>query len=538
MSAVKLSSPFATDSYESREKSFPEDDELRWSRYCGFFDLTLEEFRAIQNELLGQQLVQASRSAIYHRFFGDERLRDVSEFLAEMPLTTYEDYADYLNNKDDVAAGGRVSSWVFTSTTAGAGKWVPYTNEALEHLLDSSIAAVLQASATHKGEINIKGGETILNCIAPSPFLTGLIFDLLGRSLGLRVLPPSREEDIDEFSTRIKKGLQMAVPMGLDIVGSLPSVLVKIGEMTSDGSGRPIPAGASPRQLCRLARAYFSSKLTKRRLLPRDIWHPRALLSWGLDTDSYRPLIREYWGVDPLEFYGCTEAGILAMQSFNRKGMTLIPHSGFLEFIPEEEWTFGHARAAHPPATVFVDGLEVGKRYEVVLTSFYGMPFLRYRVGHLIKVVSIGDRETGASLPQIALAGRADQTIDIGGFTRLDERTLLDALSRSPFDCRDWIAAKEIHDGAPFLSLYVELNGAPPEKQVLESLHRCLKTVDPGYRDLERLLGINPLRIKVLPPGTFQRYREKKKRQGADPIASRLARINPPSQAIDELVYC
>jgi len=519
-------------------KRFEDNGDLSWNRYCGFFDLTPEEFQAIQNELLSQQLLRVNQSAVSARIFGGAHPHNVHEFVSQIPLTSYADYADFLNNKDDRAAVGKVANWMFTSVSGGSSKWIPYTEEAIQRVLDSSIAAILQAAATHKGEVNIRGGETFLNSIAPSPFLTGLLFDLTCETLGLRSLPPSGNGNETEFAQRIEKGLQMATSAGLDIVASLPSVLVRIGEMTSNSRKRrgSVAWPVAPRQLGRLARVLLFSRWGRRPILPRDLWNPKVVLSWGLDTDSYRPRIREYWGKDPLEFYGCTEAGILGIQAFDRQGLTLVPYSAFFEFIPEEQTGSGQTGKDFRPATVLLGGLEVGKRYEVVLSSFYGMPFFRYRVGHLVKVLSIGNSGEGASLPRIALVGRADQTIDIGGFTRLDERTLLEALSMCSFAHGDWVAAKELLDGAPCLHFYIETDASCTQEQLVKSLNSCLRNVDPGYNDLERMLGVDPLRVTLLKPGTFESYREQQKRQGANSVSAGLVRVNPPRNTIEELL--
>ena len=48
-----------------------------------------------------------------------------------------------------------------------------------------------------------------------------------------------------------------------------------------------------------------------------------------------------------------------------------------------------------------VEKIEEGKLYEIVITQFYGMPLLRYRLGDIIRMVDLKDDETGVSLPQI-----------------------------------------------------------------------------------------------------------------------------------------
>ena len=136
-------------------------------------------------------------------------------------------------------------------------------------------------------------------------------------------------------------------------------------------------------------------------MLPRDIWKVKGLVCGGTDTAIYRDLIYHYWGVQPLDVYVSTETGFIAMQGWNKKGMTFVPYSNFYEFIPEEEWLKSREDKEYQPSTVLLDEVESGKIYEIVITNFYGGPFLRYRLGDLIRIISLKDEEMGVNLPQM-----------------------------------------------------------------------------------------------------------------------------------------
>ena len=99
------------------------------------------------------------------------------------------------------------------------------------------------------------------------------------------------------------------------------------------------------------------------------------------------------------------------MQGWNQKAMTFIADSVFFEFLPLDQ---------ENPAPVLLDGLEEGKLYELIVTQFYGMPLLRYRINDIIKVISLTDEETGVRLPQIAVQRKVGQTIDLAGLASLD----------------------------------------------------------------------------------------------------------------------
>ena len=76
------------------------------------------------------------------------------------------------------------------------------------------------------------------------------------------------------------------------------------------------------------------------------------------------------------------------------------------------------------PHTVLFNELEEGQLYELIVTHFYGMPLMRYRMTDLLKVVSLKDAETGVNLPQIAIQRKVGQTISLAGLATLDEKTI------------------------------------------------------------------------------------------------------------------
>lgn len=70
-----------------------------WQEYCGFLDLSIDEYMQIQNRLMEEQIMLWSQSALGQRFLQGKELHTIEEFRQLVPLTTYEDYADVLLQK-------------------------------------------------------------------------------------------------------------------------------------------------------------------------------------------------------------------------------------------------------------------------------------------------------------------------------------------------------------------------------------------------------------------------------------------------------
>ena len=76
-----------------------------WQEYCGFLDLDLDGYMNIQNRLMAEQvsLWKASklgRKIMEKNGIKEEDLETVDDFRKLFPVTTYDDYADILLQKN------------------------------------------------------------------------------------------------------------------------------------------------------------------------------------------------------------------------------------------------------------------------------------------------------------------------------------------------------------------------------------------------------------------------------------------------------
>ena len=508
-----------------------------WIKYCGFLDIDIEQFMSIQESLLLQQLSQITNSSLGRRLLGKRTPVSVEEYRHIVASTTYKDYLPELNPGDETTLPEKPHLWANTSGSGGVCKRVPYTYEAYNRTLDNLMSVLILACSKQRGQSSIMEGDRVLYNVAPAPYLSGILASGASQLFNLKpVMSPDIHDGMD-FREKVTKGFEMSLRTGMDILMSMTSVLVKTGsEFNQMSKGGKISRHLThPGEFMRLFRAFLKSKIENRGILPKDIWPLKALIGWGIDTSIYRDLVYKYWGAYPYEFHACTEAGIMALQSWSRQGMTFLPHSNFYEFIPESEWEKTREDTFYEPRTVLLPDVQVGERYEIVITSFYRMPFVRYRLGHLIRIVALEDAVTGIRLPQMLFEARADDLIDIAGFTRISEKTVTAAIAGSKIDCEDWTISKEIKEGKPALHLYIEFNNGFQPEQLALAVHDELMKTDPGYRDLTTMMDINPLEVTVLPSGAFRDFYRQRQENGADLAQSRPPRMNAPDDIISEL---
>jgi hypothetical protein len=114
-----------------------------WQRYCGFLDLSVEAFLEIQRELLMDEIERVADSTVGKQIMGGRKPRTVEEFQRLVPLTTYEDYAPYLNERQESALAEKPYAWCHSSGKGGAYKWIPLTEECLHKANRNLIASCI-----------------------------------------------------------------------------------------------------------------------------------------------------------------------------------------------------------------------------------------------------------------------------------------------------------------------------------------------------------------------------------------------------------
>jgi hypothetical protein len=497
-----------------------------WQRCCGFIDLSIDEFMRIQRQLLLEQLELLKKCELGKNIMGGLTPRNINEFRELVPLTNYDDYAPFLLKRNMKGLPKRPILWQYTSGKSGeyTYRWVPVTARQLDEIEPLIFALLLFATCKRRGEIGFHINDKVLYGMAPPPYATGTMTRVFPDTL-LKFLPPIDEAENLSFEDRIQKGFNQALTDGIDLCLTLSSVAVAIGNRFSAQSGNTDirPLLKKPKALARLAKGMMTSRIANRPMMPKDIWSPKGLITYGIDSSVYREKIKDMWGCYPLDFHGCTEAVLIAMQTWDHQGMTFVPQLNFFEFIPEDEALRARQDPTYKPSTLLLNEVIPGN-YELVITSFHGGPFIRYKLGHLVKITSLRNEHLNIDIPQMEFLTRIDDQIDIAGFTRLSEKTIWQAIENSGVSYVDWTARKEVQD-KPILNLYLELkdNHKATSQEISNIIHQEMKKLDKPYAELESFTHLKPIKVTLLPQDSFRAFKLKQRIAGAE-----LEQLNPP----------
>lgn len=522
-------------------------DEELWQMCCGYIRLPLAQFMDIQKRLLLEQLKLLNNCTLGRKIMHGARPETVEEFREQVPLTTYADYCPELSDKREAPLPADPAFWVHTSGRSGDSpcKWIPMTRAFAEELSMIMYGIGMLSSCRDWGDTShLNSRPKIVYTVAPRPYMSGTMADMLGMQSPIHYLPPLEEAEELSFEDRIKLGFKQALSEGLDYFFGLSMVLVVVGNKFSQSTDKVDirPLLKQPKALVRLAKGLARSKLARRPMLPKDIWSVKGIMSSGLDSGVYREKIKALWGKYPLDLYTGTEGGIIATQTWDYDSMTFVPSLNFLEFIPEKEHLKWRLDPDYQPKTVLLDEVEAGENYEIVLSNFHGGPLVRYRPGDMIRITSLRNESLNIDLPQMAFEHRADDLLDFV-FVRLTEKTIWQAIENTGIAYEDWTAFKK--EGQPVLSLYIEpKNGRQgSEAEIAAAIREQILRSDSQNKDTEALYRDDfaamidfKVEVNVLSPGAFAYFTEQRRAEGADLAHLKPPHINPSQRVLDLLM--
>ncbi|MEL7661036.1 GH3 family domain-containing protein [Acetobacterium wieringae] len=521
--------------------------EMLWQEYCGFLDLDIDSYMTIQNRLMLEQISLWSHSELGKQMLNGKRPKTTDEFRKMMPLTTYGDYADVLLQKKGEMLPDQPVLWIQTTWEGGKQpiKVAPYTKSMLDTYRNNTIACLMLSTSNEKGKFDVRATDKILYGLAPLPYATGLLPLVLNEEIGIEFLPSVKEAEKMTFSERNKKGFKLGLRKNIDYFFGLGSVtyfvslslssMGKTSNQTSSNDSKSSTMKYSLPMLGKFILAKYRCKTENRDLKPKDLFKLKGFMVAGTDNDCYKDDLEDLWGIRPMEIFAGTEPTCIGTETWTRDGMYFFPDACFYEFIPEDEMNRSFEEQDYQPKTYLMDEVISGEKYELVISVFKGGAFMRYRVGDVYRCIGLKNDEDKTRIPRFKYIDRIPTIIDIAGFTRISEHSIQTAIDLSGLHIEEWIAVKEYNEhNRPLIHMYIEIKTTSLVshglgKEILkEHLTVYFKYVDHDYKDLKRILGMDPLEITILKSGTFEEY---KKQTG-----KRLRHINPSKHEIKELL--
>lgn len=513
-----------------------------WQEYCGFLDLGIDDYMDIQNSLMKEQLQIWSDCSLGKEILKGKKINSIEEFRDNFPITEYADYADILLQKRSDMLPGEPTIWIQTTWEGGKHpvKLAPYTQGMLNTYKNNILACMLLGTSHGKGKFDVKANDTFLYGLAPLPYATGLFPRALADEIDIKFLPPVSEAEQMTFGERNKKGFKMGLSKGIDYFFGLGSVayFVSMSLSKMSGGGKSgAKTACSPKFAFRYIKAKRACEKEGRELKPKDLFKLKGIMVAGTDNNCYKDELEDLWGIRPMELFAGTEPSCIGTETWTRDGMYFFPDTCFYEFIPETEMMKSREFKNYHPKTCLMNEVIPGEKYELVISVLKGGAFMRYRVGDVYRCVGLENSEDQTKIPRFHYIDRSPEIIDIAGFTRISQKAIENVIKISGLDVADWVAMKEYtENNKPKMHMYVEMKpeclatSAVSSEILKEHLTVYFKYIDQDYKDLKRILGMDPLEVTVLKCGTFESYREKS--------GKRLRKMNPSVYDLREVLAC
>lgn len=516
-----------------------------WDEYCGFLNMNIDEYMGMQKRLVMEQVDLWCKSELGKKILKGRCPKTLDEFRSMVPLTSYEDYADVLLRKDNSSLPEEAVLWIHTTWEGGMHpmKVAPYTRSMLDTYKRNVMACFILATGKGRGDFDISVTDHMLYALAPLPYATGLLPLLIEEEIDIEYLPPVKEAVNMSFKERNIKGFKLGLKKGIEYFFGLGSVtyyvsksISSLHESGSGGNRKDYMSRISPKMLLRYMSAKRKCKEEGRELLPKDLFTLKGFMCAGTDNWCYKDDLEYMWGIRPMEIFAGTEPTCVGTETWRRNGMYFFPDACFYEFIPEEEMMKNMDDPGYIPKTYLMNEVLPGEKYEIVVTVLKGGAFVRYRVGDVYRCLGTECKEDGTKIPRFAYIDRVPSVIDIGGFTRITENSIQHSIELSGLKIADWFARKEYtkEQNRPQLHLYVELDRSAlahsaVSKEILrEHLSVYFKYLDQDYKDLKKILGVDPLNITIVKCGTFQEYEWK--------YGHKIRRMNPSVRDVSDFI--
>lgn len=470
-----------------------------------------------QQKVLDRLIARAGYTQ-YGKQFNLHKVKNTHDYKDALPVVSYDDLKPYIrrmmDGEADVLVPGTVNNYSKSSgTTNEVSKFIPVPaqNRVRNHIKGSwdNLALFYQkkpdAQLFRRKSLLIAG--SISNYSNNPKTRIGDISALLayhmppiGRPFFVPDIPTAILSDWNE---KLYKMTRATAYEDLAMIGGVPTWLVVLCQKMLEYTGK-------------------SNML--------EVWpHLEAYFHGGVGFEPYREQFRKLIPSDDFiyqEIYNASEGFFAVQDRLREPGMMLfINNAIYFEFIPA-----GHWDDPHPPV-LHVGELELNQPYAILISSNNGL--MRYKVGDVVQFSSL--------VPlRMQISGRIKHFINVFGEEVMVHNTDK-AISEA---CQTFNAHVVDYSVAPvFLSVghrgghewLVEFDTPPADMNAFAAyLDQRLRAANSDY-DAKRTndIALQQLKLTVLPPGSFHKWLEQKKKLGAQ---TKVPRLSNDRRYLDEIL--
>ena len=497
-----------------------------------------------ENEELLKKILKNNADTEYGRRHDFAHIKTIEEFRKNVPISTYEDYAPYIervkNGESNILTSSKILGYSRTSGSSGVPKYIPATSDSIKAYVKYTWTRALALAVK---ELNRKGkkykpgrgiflspatNEKLPNGLPCSniaeigamrygflyPFIltipTGQLFDMHDGDYVYNIYRFALADEDATFIFSVFFSINVSqlaylkdhwrvivddIEKGTisDSIDINPELRKKLSKLI-----RPMPERAA--YLRKQFEKGFDDTLIKR------LWPDMTMIS-SIGNASFKPAadyVRSVAGDIPFDFsiYGASEGLVAACYELENTNMQLLTDSCFYEFIPAGEDT---------DKVLTLDELEDGKQYEILITTQAGL--YRYHLKDVIEVKGFRNKT-----PLISFVYRKGQYFNIAGekFSEEDARTTIDIFNKAHgISVNDWLFYQDDSVVPGRYALVVESDADINWDESVDELEEIMGRCNKRYTSQREKAFISKMVILKQQPGTHSAWAQRCISQGA-----------------------
>ena len=531
------------------------------------FNKETKNFKKVNEDVLFN-ILNKNMSTLIGERFKFKNILSVSDFKEKLPLVEYSYYDKYIermaNGEKNILITDKVEYFGHTSGTTGKQKLIPVTKSS--RLRAAKYMALLMTKFSYnnfKENYNFGRGLLIADTVK-STYTKGGIPICSATSGGINgmksVLPYLYTSPYEVMGVKDKEvALYLHVLFGLRekkllyISGVFISSildLLRIMEKNSDSLVKDIRIGRLSRALNideetrKAINKYLSPNASRADELEMEfkkgfkgickrIWPSFQYIAsvTGANFSIYDDMVNYYSGNAPIysPCYAATE-GIIGINPYaNNMSYVIIPDTVFYEFIESKEFN------KKKPITVSAEQLEIGKSYELVITTYTGL--YRYRLGDVVKVVGFYNNS-----PEIEFLYRRNQVLNMVSEKTTEEHlttAISNTISKLKLNLIDYTAIADNSITPGRYKFYFELGGKVNKeivKSIEKTLDKELEICNLAYKRFRGKRGLAMPKVIIVEEGTFNKIKEFLLKKGISKNQIKIPRVVTSNKNVLDLI--
>lgn len=491
------------------------------------------------NKNLLLNLLKSNASTEFGQLHNFANITSVEQYKNSMPITKYDNYAPYIDrmiqeNQDILLTSYPISHYMESSGTQGTAKYLPLSNPSKEiiHTLSkqlfSRICDLMGDTWTYdKLLMLIIPADRTLNDYADRNSLStelfiGIFEDNMPDFVVSPILAYEKGRTVDTQYLHAMFALSDAnmrsifspfmsfILEFIHYVNVNKEMLIKNIEMgTIDASiniskedqSTLLPMIKPNKERANQLREIFE---TYPHSWPKKVW-PNLELILSTCSGSFlecTEVVRRYVGDDINIMglgFGSSECVFSMPVELNQNDAVLLPHTGFFEFLPlgESDYT----------KTLTLDEIEVGKDYEILVTTISGL--YRYQMRDAVTVTG-----TYLNTPKIQFSHRIDQTVNIFGEKTSElllRKIVFETASENDLNIQDYSVYPDTTSSPMRYVFFIEFTDDTlniSRKQMQESMEKKLRSANFLYDLFAGSGKLAPLKLHILQKNSYINYKQ------------------------------